>query len=140
MMDMKKVDAFFRAHNTCVLATINASGEPEAATVGFSHNSDFELMIATNESTRKYKNLVNNPHVAVVIGTEGSITVQYQGIARLLEQNELKARIEAHFEKVLGARRHTKEQGQAYFSISPTWLRYSDLKNDEITETRVAKS
>ncbi len=130
-----KINEFLSGHNTCVLATVNQDGKPQAATIGFSHNAQYQFFIGTNEKSRKYPNLKANPAVALVVGTEGAITVQYEGQAHQVTGDELEERVAKHYEKVPAAKRFAGEAGQVYFLITPTWLRYSDLAHPEETAT-----
>jgi len=125
-MNKAVVSKFLKNFETCVIATINEKGEPSAATVGFSHEEDFSILFGTNRATRKYKNLQVNPKVALVIGTEGVATVQYEGIARNVTAEELGERLNHHFEKVPGAKRFVGDANQTYFIITPTWLRFTN--------------
>jgi uncharacterized protein YhbP (UPF0306 family) len=115
---------FLKENEQCVLATINKNGLPEAATVGFSQNNRLELVIATSPKTRKHKNMLNNPNVALVVGFEGSVTVQYEGKVSLIKDGEFDQLLKQYFEKLPAAR---KFKDESYFLIKPTWIRYSDF-------------
>lgn len=122
---------------TCVLATVNETGSPEAATVGFSHDKDFRIVIATNEKTRKAQNIASNNHVALVVGFEGSETVQIEGEATKKTAAELGDRLEQHFKKVPNAKKRVGNECEAYFLIAPTWLRHTDYTAEQpIFETK----
>ncbi len=136
-MNLENVNTFLLSQDTCVLATITEDGKPMAATVGFSHGVDFSIIVATNESTRKYKNLKKNPTVALVVGVVLPRTVQYEGVAKEVTKEELGDRLEKHFEKVPNAKRFAGDSGQRYFVITPEWLRLTDYSASEpIFETR----
>lgn len=136
-MNLEAVSTFLDQNETCVLATIGTDDQPMAATVGFSHKDDFTIVVATNESTRKYKNLKNNANVAIVVGVTPPRTVQYQGIAKEVTAEELGSRLDDHFAKVPAAKRFAGDSGQRYFIISPTWLRFTDYTaKEQVTETR----
>ncbi len=137
---MKKIDNLMNASKTCVIATVTPEGNPEAATVGFSHNDKYELLIGMSNTSRKYHNLMANSAVAVVVGFEKPATVQYEGTAKLISGTELETRLKAHFEKVPGAKIYSQGVDQVYFSITPKWMRYTDIEAEpeveviEITE------
>lgn len=136
-MNMQQIHEFLNSHQTCVLASVNIDGQPQAATVGFSHDDNFQVLIATNQSSRKYANIINNHKVAIVVGFEGAVTVQYEGLAEEKTAEELGEKLEKHYQKVPGAKKFSSEEGQTYFLITPTWLRYYDLATDtkhEFTE------
>lgn len=136
-MNLDNVKRFLDQFETCVIATVSKSGQPGAATVGFSVDEDLKIIIATNEKTKKASNIAENNRVALVIGFEGSKTVQIEGIAEKLDKETGSERIKLHFEKVPGAKKFAGETGQNYYLITPTWLRFTDYtQNPSIFETR----
>ena len=72
---------FIRARPLAVLATVSASGAPEAALVGIAATPDLELVVDTLDATRKFPNLLRNPRIAFVIGWDTEETLQCGGIA-----------------------------------------------------------
>lgn len=134
-MNLESVDTFLKQFMTCVLATVTEDGNPAAATVGFSHRDNFQILIGTNNKSFKYQNLKVNPSIAVVVGFEGAKTVQLEGTAEEITPTE--AELRAHYEKVPGAERFRHQDGQTYFLITPSWLRYTDFTADNpIFETK----
>lgn len=137
---MKEIDELMNASKTCVMATITPEGKPEAATVGFSHNEKYELLVGTSNQSRKYQNLLANPEVAIVVGFEKPLTVQYEGTARQVPADELEKRMEKHFEKVPGAKFYAYADDQVWFVLTPKWMRFTDIDAEptikvvEITE------
>jgi len=117
---------FLNQYEECVVATVNESGQPEAATVGYSTTPQLELTIGTNGDTRKCRNLRRSPRVAVVVGFEGEATVQYEGTARELTGDELSERLALHVQKVPSAAFFKNKPDQVYFSGAPTWVRLTD--------------
>lgn len=136
-MSLADVSKFLDENDTCVLATVSADGVPQAATVGFSHASDFSILVATNEKTRKYQNLQNNSKVAIVVSVTAPKTVQYEGVAKEVSVEEIGERLEQHFTKVPMSKKMAGDAGQRYFLITPTWLRFTDFSAPEpIFETK----
>lgn len=136
-MTLMDVSKYMASQDTCVVATVTTNGEPQAATLGFSHEEDLTVLIATNKNTRKYANLSANGKVAIVIGVTGAKTVQYEGVAKEFTQQELGARLDKHFEKVPGAQKYASDEGQTYFVVTPSWLKFTDYTTEEqIFETR----
>ena len=109
-------------HTLCVISTVGEQNKPESAIVGFSCDDNLELLIGTSETTRKYRNLRSNPHVAVVIGDEQA-EIQYEGTARTLDKTREDKRIQALFDEVPGASKYRDDPSQVYLLITPTWLR-----------------
>jgi len=136
-MNFEQVSEFLANSKTCTIATVDGNGHPMAATVGFSHGDKFEILIATNEQTHKFKNILINPNVAIVVGFEMPYTVQYEGVAKACTAEELGNRLEKHFEKVPNAKKFAGSLGQKYILVSPKWMRFTDMsKGPEVTETR----
>lgn len=136
-MTLMDVSKFMTSQDTCVVATVTAGGDPQAATLGYSHEDDFTMLIATHKNTRKYANLTANGKVAIVVGVTGAKTVQYEGIAKEVSAKELGIRLEKHYEKVPGAQKYASDEGQTYFVVTPSWLKFTDYTADEqVFETR----
>lgn len=130
-MDKKEVLNFIKSNKLAVIST-SVDGKPEAALIGFGETDEFELIFGTYSSSRKYKNLKENKNVAFVIGwMENSITVQYEGIATEIFDEELEMYVERYHQKVPHAVTYKSHPEQTYFKVQPTWIRYSDLSSDE---------
>lgn len=132
-MDMKNILNFIRQHELCVLSTVSLTGAPEAALVKFSLTDTFEIIFNTYNTYRKYKNLQYHPEVAVVIGGEKGITVQYEGKAVELYGKELEKYQEIFHQTHPKSQWHTHPETR-FFKIIPTWLRYSDVRDFEKRE------
>ena len=59
---------FIKQHALAVIAALSDDQKPEAALVGFAISEDLEIVFDTVKTSRKYKNLLQNPKVALVIG------------------------------------------------------------------------
>lgn len=134
-MSIQKAFEFIKENETCVLATVTKDGVPQAATVGYSVDGDFNFLISTNKNTRKYQNLIENNKVALVVGFLGSKTVQLEGSAKELDITD--KRVEEHLTKLPGAVKFKIQPGQTYFLVRPIWLRFTDYsESQQIFETR----
>lgn len=130
-MDRKKfVYKFLNSQELAIISSISLEGNPQSALVGFGEQENLELIFGTNNLSRKYKNLKNNPKVAVVIGWEEKKTLQYEGDAEELGGKELDKFKEIYFKKNPSAKKYENDSGEAYFKITPKWIRYTELKND----------
>ncbi len=80
--DKKFIYDFIHQQKIAVLATVNKSVQPEAAVMEFGETESLEIIFNTlvEPHYRKYKNLQKNQAVALVIGWEDNITVQYEGL------------------------------------------------------------
>jgi general stress protein 26 len=130
MTTQQKILEFLKQHNECVIATSSEHG-PEAATVGFSETPKLELTIGTTSDSRKFRNIMREPYVAIVVGFSGNVTVQYEGIARVLGGEELVERQKLHFKKIPGVKHYKDDPHQIYLSISPTWVRFTDFSEGD---------
>jgi uncharacterized pyridoxamine 5'-phosphate oxidase family protein len=123
-----------------VISTCGTNHAPEAAVIGFGQTQDLELIFGTFKTSRKYKNLQQNPQVAFVIGWDKDyITVQYEGTATELEGQELETLVSLFHQKVPSAAHYKSHPDQTYFKVTPTWIRYSDLsgEDEKITELKL---
>lgn len=138
MKSREQIYEFLNSYNLGVVSTIDEAGLPNAAIVGFGQTKDLQILIGTDNSTRKYKNLQSNPHVAFTVGGETAETIQYEGTARELSPEELHIVRENYWQKNPHAEAHSKNPGERYFIITPTWIRYTDLRVDpwDVTELR----
>lgn len=117
-----EVNSILAEHYLCVMSTVAQDSLPEAAIVGYSHGENLELLIGTSCKSRKYKNLMENPHVAIVIGDE-TAEVQYEGAARELGGDELQHHLKTHFAKLPGTTKYLNNPNQRWLLVTPTWLR-----------------
>lgn len=137
-MNLNDVKQFLSQFDDCVLATVDDISQPEAATVGYTVDENFKIMFATNIGTRKAVNLKTNQKVALVVGFDGPKTVQIEGVAEVVDKEEHKSRISIHLEKIPGAKEFADKEGQTYYLITPTWLRFTDYTQSPDTfETKV---
>ncbi len=135
---MNKIRDFLIKERLCVISSINGSGKPESALVAFSENDDIEILIGTSSESRKYKNIKNNKNVSLVFGFGGEKTLQYEGLAKLVESNEVGQHIERHLQKNPGSQKYHEEPTQKYIMISPTWARLTKSEPGVIEEVRFA--
>ena len=129
---MKKTEilTFIYSHDLCVLSTVNPKNTPEAAVIKFAITNNFEIIFNTYNTYRKYKNMHSNQNVAVVIGGEKGITVQYEGKVQELSGKELEQYSALFHQKHTKSKWHTHPQTR-FFKIIPVWLRYSDVRDFE---------
>lgn len=98
----------------------------------FAEKESLELIFATFNTMRKYRNLQNNPHVSLVIGWDDKIgiTIQYEGIVRELSGQELEECRELHVKKNPKSAKYVSREEQRYFLITPRWIRYSNYSKN----------
>ena len=133
MQDQQRVIFdFIKSQPIGILATINGAGTPEASAMAISQTDKLELIFQTPDTTRKYANLQNNPHVAVVFGwgQDNYITVQYEGVAReVVDEAEREQLVPIHLENSADSRPYLGLPGNKFFIVTPTQIKYSDIPN-----------
>lgn len=136
MKTTEELYEFLNSYQLAVVSTVNPEGLPSAAIIGFGQTKELELIFGTDNTTRKYKNLSHDKHVAFAIGGETPETIQYEGIARELDQSELDIVRDNYWNKNPHAAARSKIPTQRYFIVKPTWLRYTDIRTTpwDITE------
>ena len=119
---------FIRQHKFGVLATISLENFPQSAYVGIAVTPDLKIIFDTVTNSRKYKNLLLNPHISFVIGWDNEQTLQYEGIAKIPDANMLDELLKTYF-RVFPDGKDRKENWPniAYFYVEPKWIRYADF-------------
>ncbi len=134
----EKVLAFIEDEVYAVVSSSNRAGQPESALVGFSHTDNFEIVLATNQNTRKVQNILLNPNVSLVIGLGGEkyTSVQLEGIARVLPADQASEYAQDHYKKIPSAKKHMNVEGECFVVVIPSWARYTNysVSPEEILE------
>ncbi|MEO8202144.1 MAG: pyridoxamine 5'-phosphate oxidase family protein [Gemmatimonadota bacterium] len=121
--------AFIRQHSLAALASVNPLGGPQAAVVGFVITDDFEIIFDTLASTRKARNLADNPSIAFVIGGTqpgNERTVQFEGITDIPGREERRALVDRYLTTFPDGVERQSWPGLIYLRARPRWIRYSD--------------
>jgi hypothetical protein len=121
-----------RREKHAVEASTSITG-PQAAVIGIAVTDDFEIIFDTLDSTRKAANLRRDPRMAFVIGgtdDRAQRTVQYEGVAAEPAGSDLVRAKQFYFSRFPEGRSRESWKGITYFSVRPTWLRYSDYSVD----------
>lgn len=121
---------FLNKQKLAVISTVGSDSKPESAVLEFGQTDKLELIFDTFNTSRKYKNLQTNKDVALVIGWDENITVQYEGIALELIGDEAEKYKKIFWTKNPEAERWDKRKGIVYFKVVPSWIRYSDLNKN----------
>jgi general stress protein 26 len=134
---MKKlIYQFISQHLLGVVTTVNKDNTPEAALVGIAVSEELEIIFDTVTSSRKYHNILQNPQVALVIGWDNEVTVQYEGKATVLgDDAEAKSLKEIYFKAYPDGRDRVKTMpGLVHIKVTPRWLLYSNFNQPQIIE------
>lgn len=130
-MDTKKqILEFMDEHPHMVISSLNNQGKPQSAVVGFGSNSDLQIIFGTSKKSRKARNITKNGSVSVVIGWDDLGTIQLEGAARPLIDDEIDKFTEVYFIKNPSARLYKDDPDEQYFLITPAWLRYTDVSKN----------
>lgn len=116
-----------------VVATIALGSQtPESAVVAVSETENLEIVFASHADARKNKNIAQNSHISAVIGWDTILktTVQFEGIAVLLEGTEREECETYHCVKNKGSRKYWNDPEEQYFKVIPRWIRYSNHSVD----------
>ncbi|MGQ7313315.1 pyridoxamine 5'-phosphate oxidase family protein [Microbacterium arabinogalactanolyticum] len=106
-----------------VVASIGRDAGPQAAFVGLTATDDGLLVLDALESSRKVANIAARPEVAVVV-TEGDVTVQLEGRARVSVDDERRRLGAAYDERFPGSR--ALDEGFVVIAVEVRWVRVYD--------------
>jgi uncharacterized pyridoxamine 5'-phosphate oxidase family protein len=121
---------FIKNCGLAVIATVTPENNSESALIGFGQTENLELIFGTNNTTRKYGNIMHNPQVSFVIGWDEGQTVQYEGVVHELSGDEMESYKKIYFAKHPTARAYESDPRQRYFKVLPKWVRYTDVRQD----------
>jgi hypothetical protein len=116
-----------RQRYIATLATASPEIQPQASPMRYAVTDDFEIVMGTLQTSRKFANLQRNPKVAVLVW-DGMFSIQIDGIFDLPSGADLE-RLRDFFahEQPLEARIRAGRPTHVYFRIRPLWARYSDF-------------
>ena len=134
-MTKEDVLKFLKNNDLCVVATVDESGKPIAATMAYAVDDDMSFYLETSNKSRKYKNLLANSRAAIVVGVANELpTVQIDGEITVFEgEDAINARnfiVGQHpewEEYFLGPDKNPEE---VYFTVKPTRICYSDFTKE----------
>jgi pyridoxine/pyridoxamine 5'-phosphate oxidase len=125
-MTKSELYRFIANQSLAVVGSISQEGVPQSALVGIAVTEELEIVFDTLSTSRKYRNLVSNPHASVVVGWENEQTVQFEGEAFLPAGDALVHYKNVYFSKWPDGPSRENWPGLVYFVIRPRWIRYSD--------------
>ena len=125
-MTLEEVFDIAKRKRYLVVSTVNESGAPEAALMGFALTSANEIVFDTLASSRKAVNLARDPAAALVIGWDDNISLQIEGPARRPVGDDLASAKAAYFREWPDGRARENWPDIAYVVVKPRWIRYSN--------------
>jgi len=120
---------FIRSQRFAVVAS-TWNGLAQAAVVAYSQMKEVELIFGTYTASRKYRNISTDPRVAIVIGWDEAVTVQYEGTAVELSGEEKDICQQIHLQKHHKSEKYAFREDQRYFKVVPEWIRYTDISQE----------
>ena len=136
-LNLELVRKFLASQNLGVLATVTSNGLPESSVIGFAENDDFEILFGTFDHSRKAHNLKTNPRVALSVGWDRGITVQYEGEAQELTANDIEDCKRTILTKIPTAAKFVSAPQEKFYKIVPKWIRYSDWSHDPVEKFEI---
>ncbi|HEX7042841.1 MAG TPA: hypothetical protein VF189_06320 [Patescibacteria group bacterium] len=127
----KDILDYLKLQRTCVLAVEMMDGSPHAATVHFATSADpLMFYFETNKVYRKSEPLYGKKEVraTLVVGTteDNMRTFQTDGIARLLNDDEVDIYNSIYLGKFPEKVEKSKDPNFVRFVFIPTWWRFTD--------------
>jgi nitroimidazol reductase NimA-like FMN-containing flavoprotein (pyridoxamine 5'-phosphate oxidase superfamily) len=113
---MQKVDKFLYEHELCRIATSGKDCAPHVVPVSYIYYKK-KIYISTDYATKKFKNILDNPQVAVVVDdVNPQMGLLLQGKARIIERGDEWCEIYSmFFKKFEWARKNPWKEGEAPF-------------------------
>lgn len=116
---------FIGEQEVCTLATASDDSVPEAATIRFSNDEEFNFYINSGDTYRKYQNMKSNPRVAIVVNGkfEGDyFNMQLEGEAHEVPYNDADYIMDMYKEKY-GSSEYLTNDESVFFEIDVDWAR-----------------
>lgn len=126
-MNVADLYSFMTRFRYGVVSSATVDGSPQSALVGIAVTPQLEIVFDTLNTSRKYRNLVARPSCSFVVGWSGEQTLQFDGVASLPVDEELRRYQEVYFGVWLDGPARITWPGIAYFVVRPKWIRYSDF-------------
>jgi pyridoxine/pyridoxamine 5'-phosphate oxidase len=134
IMTLEEIFDIARSKRYLVVSTVNESGAPEAALMGFALTQANEVVFDTLSTSRKAVNLARNPAAALVIGWDENVSLQIEGVARRPVGDDLASAKAAYFREWPDGRVRENWPNIAYVVVRPKWIRYSNYSGAPVVE------
>lgn len=119
---------FLSRYKLGVVSSLSPEGLVQSALVGIAIAEDLRIIFDTVTDSRKYRNLLNDPQISLVVGWDGESTLQLEGIAEIPQGDELSKLKEIYYRAYPdGWDRAATWPNLTYYCIRPKWIRYSDF-------------
>lgn len=125
-MQLKEILELANAARFMTISTTGEGGSPNAATVEFGLYGH-KIVFDTFNNSRKYANIQRDNRVALVMMPDMDSSIDMEGRAEPIGDEELHAAQEAYFEKVPEARKWANLPNVVFFVVSVDWARCTDV-------------
>lgn len=118
---------FQRSPKLCSFATASKDGKTELSVMGYAIKENLTIILSTKSSSRKIRNLKENPHASFVVGwdfTEKNI--QIDGVATIIETGTEYREVESFFYEQNQAAAKFKSSETVFIQFIPNWIRVTD--------------
>jgi pyridoxine/pyridoxamine 5'-phosphate oxidase len=133
-MTLEQIFNIARSKRYLIVSTVNESGAPEAALMGFALTQANEVVFDTLSTSRKAVNLARNPAAALVIGWDENVSLQIEGVVRRPVGDDLASAKAAYFREWPDGRARETWPNIAYVVVRPKWIRYSNYLGAPVVE------
>jgi pyridoxine/pyridoxamine 5'-phosphate oxidase len=133
-MTLEQVFDIAKTKRYLVVSTVNGSGAPEAALMGFALTHTREIVFDTLSTSRKAVNLARSSAAALVIGWDENVSLQIEGVARRPVGDDLASAKAAYFSQWPDGRARENWPNIAYVVVRPKWIRYSNYSGVPVVE------
>lgn len=130
----ERILRFLKSNTTGVIATLSEHGEPQAATINYTIDDNFNLYFIARQGSRKFANLSAHAEVGLVIGTDPKVPAmaEIQGHAHAVPDPP--QAIMDYFAKGMASDDpewwplfKSRAMDFKLFEVEITWLRWLDL-------------
>jgi pyridoxine/pyridoxamine 5'-phosphate oxidase len=133
-MKIEDVLDIVKTRRFMVVSSVNESGAPEAALMGYAMTPKNEIVFDTLVDSRKAVNFARRSLAALVIGWDDNVSLQIEGVARRPVGDDLAAAKAAYFREWPDGRARENWPNIGYFVVKPRWIRYSNYSGAPVVE------
>ena len=124
-LNQVELAAFAREHPLAVLSTVTPDARSESALVSVAVAGNGEIIANCKADARKVANIRHNPAVSLVVGTEGDVSYQIEGVARIAEGGARDEAVRLYRERFPSSR--AGQAGIELIIVTPHWVRVYDV-------------
>jgi uncharacterized pyridoxamine 5'-phosphate oxidase family protein len=125
---------FLQQNKTAVIATLSAQGEPQAATISYIVDEQFDIYFIARKGSRKFINLSTHQNLGLVVGTDPKVPAmaEIQGVAHPVENPN--PFVADYFAEALASEDpewwplyKSRSMDFVFYRVEIQWMRWLDL-------------